>query len=161
LCRAVDRNGDLADIMLSEHRDMTAAKAFFRSAKSATGLVPDKVTTDRHGSYRWAIRSALGKRVAHRTNACRNNGLEQDHRGIRAGSDVCVGSRATPPLTGSVAATLNSATTSALAAATISMFPPTAVAWFLSVAQQPRSPFSPQRRPTPSARLRWQLWREF
>jgi putative transposase len=32
--------------LLSEHRDMAAAKACFRSAKSATGLVPDRVTTD-------------------------------------------------------------------------------------------------------------------
>uniref|UniRef100_UPI003C78D1F7 DDE-type integrase/transposase/recombinase n=1 Tax=Roseomonas chloroacetimidivorans TaxID=1766656 RepID=UPI003C78D1F7 len=71
------------DTMLSEHRDMTAAKAFFRSARSVTGLVPDKVTTDGHGSYSRAIRSTLGKRVTHRTSVYRNNGLEQDHRGIK------------------------------------------------------------------------------
>src|SRR3954464_10886159 len=29
--RAIDRNGDLVDTMLSEHRDMAAAQAFFRS----------------------------------------------------------------------------------------------------------------------------------
>ena len=29
---------------------MAPAQAFFRSAKSATGLVPDRVTTDGHGS---------------------------------------------------------------------------------------------------------------
>jgi transposase-like protein len=67
--------------MLSEHRDMAAAKAFFRSARSVTGIVPEKVTTDGHGSYPRAIRSTLGKRVTHRTSAYRNNGLEQDHRG--------------------------------------------------------------------------------
>src|SRR5215213_443073 len=49
---AIDRNGDLVDTMLSEHRDMAAARAFFRSAKSATGMTPDRVTTDGHGSYR-------------------------------------------------------------------------------------------------------------
>jgi transposase-like protein len=69
--------------MLSEHRDMAAAKAFFRSARSVTGIVPEKVTTDGHGSYPRAIRSTLGKRVTHRTSAYRNNGLEQDHRGIK------------------------------------------------------------------------------
>ncbi|WP_211257602.1 DDE-type integrase/transposase/recombinase [Muricoccus aerilatus] len=69
--------------MLSEHRDMAAAKAFFRSAKSVTGIVPDQVTTDGHGSYPRAIRSTLGKRVVHRNSAYRNNGLEQDHRGIK------------------------------------------------------------------------------
>ena len=83
LYRAIDRNGDLVDTMLSEHRDMVAAKAFFRSARSATGIVPDQVTTDGHGSYPRAIRSTLGKRVKHRNSAFKNNRLEQDHRGIK------------------------------------------------------------------------------
>src|ERR671927_1350148 len=83
LYRAIDRNGDLVDTMLSEHRDMAAAQAFFRSAKSATGLVPDRVTTDGHGSYPRAIRSTLGRHVEHRTSAYKNNRLEQDHRGVR------------------------------------------------------------------------------
>ena len=83
LYRAVDRNGDLVDTLLSEHRDMAAARAFFRSAKAAAGLVPDRVTTDGHGSYPRAIRTTLGRRVAHRTSAYKNNGLEQDHRGIK------------------------------------------------------------------------------
>src|SRR5215211_2891377 len=69
--------------MLSEHRDMAAAQAFFRSARSVTGQAPDRVTTDGHGSYPRAIRTALGRRVAHRTSAYKNNGLEQDHRGIK------------------------------------------------------------------------------
>ena len=59
LYRAIDRNGDLVDTMLSEHRAMAAAQAFFRSARSATGLVPDRVTTDGHGSYPRAIRTTL------------------------------------------------------------------------------------------------------
>ncbi|WP_458098177.1 IS6 family transposase [Roseomonas sp. WA12] len=83
LYRAIDRNGDLVDTLLSEHRDMTAAKAFFRSARSATGIIPDQVTTDGHGSYPRAIRSSLGKRVTHRTSVFKNNRLEQDHRGIK------------------------------------------------------------------------------
>jgi putative transposase len=41
LYRAIDKNGDLVDTMLSEHRDVAAAQAFFRSAKSVTGIVPD------------------------------------------------------------------------------------------------------------------------
>ena len=70
--------------MLSEHRDMAAAKAFFRSAKSATGLVPDRVTTDGHGFYPRAIRSTLGRHVQHRTSAYKNNRLEQDRmRGFK------------------------------------------------------------------------------
>ena len=83
LYRAIDRNGDLVGTMLSEHRDMAAAKAFFRSAKSVTGVVPDKVTTDGHGSYPRAICSTLGRHVEHRTSAYKNNRLEQDHRGVK------------------------------------------------------------------------------
>src|SRR4051794_17472329 len=37
LYRAIDRSGALVNVMLSETRDMTAAKAFFRSAKMVTG----------------------------------------------------------------------------------------------------------------------------
>ncbi len=69
--------------MLSEHRDMAAAQAFFRAAKATAGVTPERVTTDGHGSYPRAIRTVLGRRVAHRTSAYRNNGLEQDHRGVK------------------------------------------------------------------------------
>ena len=83
LYRAIDRAGNLVDTMLSEHRDMAAAQAFFRSAKATTGVAPDQVTTDGHGSYPRAIRSTLGRRVVHRTGAYKNNRLEQDHRGVK------------------------------------------------------------------------------
>src|SRR5918995_2558196 len=83
LYRAVDRDGNLVDTMLSERRDMAAAQAFFRSARAATGIVPDRVTTDGHVSYPRAIRTTLGRRVGHRTSAYKNNGLEQDHRGVK------------------------------------------------------------------------------
>ncbi len=83
LYRAINRNGSLVDTMLSEHRDMAAARAFLRSAKAATGVTPERVTTDSHGSYPRAIRSTLGRQVVHRTNTYRNNGLEQDHRGVK------------------------------------------------------------------------------
>ena len=83
LYRAIDRGGNLVDTMLSEHRDMAAAQAFFRSAKAATGVTPERVTTDGHGSYPRAIRTVLGRRVVHRTSAYKNNGLEQDHRGVK------------------------------------------------------------------------------
>jgi putative transposase len=39
LYRAIDRDGALVDVMLSRHRDLAAAKAFFRSAK-LTGVTP-------------------------------------------------------------------------------------------------------------------------
>ena len=83
LYRAIDRNGNLVDVLFSEHRDMAAAQAFFRSAKAVTGVTPDRVTTDGHDSYPRAIRTELGKAVRHRTSAYLNNRLEQDHRGIK------------------------------------------------------------------------------
>ena len=85
LYRAIDRNGNLVDVLFSEHRDMAAAQAFFRSAQAVTGVTPDRVTTDGHDSYPRAIRTELGKGVRHRTSAYLNNRLEQDHRGIKGG----------------------------------------------------------------------------
>jgi putative transposase len=83
LYRAIDRDGNLVDTMLSERRDMAAAQAFFRSARAVTGMTPERVTTDGHGSYPRAIRSTLGRHVMHRTSAHKNNRLEQDHRGVK------------------------------------------------------------------------------
>src|SRR5690349_19289756 len=83
LYRAIDSTGALVDVLFSERRDMKAARAFFRSAKAVTGITPDRVTTDGHDSYPRAIRTELGKRVRHRTSRYRNNGLEQDHRGLK------------------------------------------------------------------------------
>jgi transposase-like protein len=81
--RAIDSSGALVDVLFSEHRDMKAAKAFFRSAKTVTGITPDRVTTDGHDSYPRAIRTELGKEVRHRTSRYLNNRLEQDHRGLK------------------------------------------------------------------------------
>jgi transposase-like protein len=73
---------------------MATAQAFFRSAKSATGQVPDRVTTDGHGAYPWAIRSTLGQRVVHQPSCLRDDGLEQDQRGTKmGGSDVCAAAK--------------------------------------------------------------------
>ena len=69
LYRAIDRDGALVDVMLSEHRNLAAAKRFFRSAKAVTGVIPDRVTTDGHDAYPGAIRMELGSRVRHRTNS--------------------------------------------------------------------------------------------
>ena len=46
LYRAIDRDGALVDVMLSDCRDLAAARAFFRSAKAVTGVTPDRITTD-------------------------------------------------------------------------------------------------------------------
>ena len=81
LYRAIDRDGTLVDVYLSETRDMAAAKAFLRSARSVTQVEPEQVTTDGHTSYPNA--EELGTDVDHRTSQYNNNVLEQDHRGIK------------------------------------------------------------------------------
>jgi putative transposase len=83
LYRAIDRDGNLVDILLSEKRDKAAAEAFFRSACTVTGRVPERVTSDGHDAYPGAIKAELGEAVRHRTNRYLNNHLEQDHRGIK------------------------------------------------------------------------------
>jgi transposase-like protein len=95
LYRAIDRDGALVDVMLSEHRDLAAAKAFFRSAKTVTGVTPDRVTTDGHDAYPRAIRTELGRQVRHRTNRYLNNRLEQDHRGIKGRCRPMLGLKST------------------------------------------------------------------
>lgn len=57
----LDRAGALMDGLFNEHRDRAAAKAFFRSARAVTGIIPNRVTTDGHDSYPGAIRTEFGK----------------------------------------------------------------------------------------------------
>jgi putative transposase len=83
LYRAIDRDGNLVDVFLSERQNQTAAEAFFRSARAVTDVVPARVTTDGQGAYPGAIKTGLGEGVTHRTNRYLNNHLEQDHRGIK------------------------------------------------------------------------------
>jgi putative transposase len=73
LYRAIDREGNLVDVLLSEKRARAATEAFFRSAR----------TVDGHDAYPKAINAELGEEVRHRTNRYLNNHLEQDHRGIK------------------------------------------------------------------------------
>jgi len=83
LYRAIDRDGHLVDSMVSEKRDMEAARRFFKQAVAVVGHAPERVTADGHDSYPRAIRETLGSDVLHRTNRYLNNRLEQDHRGIK------------------------------------------------------------------------------
>jgi putative transposase len=83
LYRAIDRDGNLVDSLLSEKRDLDAAKRFFKQAVEVIGHTPERVTTDGHDSYPRAIREILGAEVLHRTNEYLDNRLEQDHRGIK------------------------------------------------------------------------------
>lgn len=78
LYRAIDRDGNLVDVLLREKRDEAAAEAFFRSARTVTGSIPERVTTDGHDAYPGAITAEWGERVRPRTHRSFNNHLEQD-----------------------------------------------------------------------------------
>ncbi len=51
LYRAIDRDGNLVDAMLSETRDLDAARRFLRQAVATVGHGPARVTTDGHAAY--------------------------------------------------------------------------------------------------------------
>ncbi len=83
LYRAIDRDGQLIDSMLSEHRDKHAARRFLRQLVDAAGAKPLRVTTDQHPAYRRAIRWILGRKVLHRTTRYLNTYTEQSHRAVK------------------------------------------------------------------------------
>ena len=83
LYRAIDRDGNLLDSMLSEHRDRGAARRFLRRLIDAQGNRPLRLTTDKHPAYTKAIRWIVGRKVQHRPSQYLNNRMEQHHRPIK------------------------------------------------------------------------------
>ena len=154
LYRAIDRDGALVDVMLSEHRELAAARAFFRSAKAVTGVTPDRVTTDGHDAYPRAIRTELGKHVRHWTSRYPNNRLEQDHRGIKSRLDRCLDRRALYQRHATAAAMTNFETSCAADPVCANMFPPQCGAG--GICGKPRLSSLSWRQLE-----RWRRWREF
>jgi putative transposase len=85
LYRAIDRDGNLVDVYLSETRDQEAAEALFRSAVAVTGTTPDKVTTDKHASYPPALDEVFCDDLEHRTSKYLTR-----IRGFRAIKGLCL-----------------------------------------------------------------------
>ena len=87
LYRAVDKEGNTIDFLLSAKRDAVAAKAFFRKTFKENGR-PDKVTVDKSGSNKAAL-DYFNKDVPKeeeieiRQVKYLNNIIEQDHRFIK------------------------------------------------------------------------------
>ena len=85
LYRAVDRAGDTIDFSLRAHRDVAAARQFFKGAMDLHG-VPEKITIDKSGSNTAAIQSIRddsGVDIELRQSKYLNNIVEQDHRAIK------------------------------------------------------------------------------
>ena len=83
LYRAIDRDGNLLDSMLSEKRDKHAARRFLRRLLATTDKRPLRLTTDKHPAYTKAIRWIVGRKVLHRHSQYLNNRMEQNHRHIK------------------------------------------------------------------------------
>jgi putative transposase len=76
LYQAIDRDGNLVDVRLSDTCDRAAAEAFFRAAWTVPDVTPCRITTDGHDAYPRAIRNVFGDQGTHRTNRYLNNDLE-------------------------------------------------------------------------------------
>lgn len=91
LYRAIDREGNLVDVYLSQTRDQKAAEAFFNQAIETTGVIPKQVTTDKEPALYPAIENTFGESVEHRDVKYLNNLIEQEHRGIKSRYKVMKG----------------------------------------------------------------------
>ena len=105
LYRAVDKEGNTIDFMLSEKRDEPAARAFFEKAIGSSGM-PEKVTMDKSGANKAGIDTInlyfpllfiLGSpwnQVTVRQIKYLNNIVEQDHRFIKKITKAMMGFKA-------------------------------------------------------------------
>lgn len=87
LYRAVDKQGNTVDFLLSGHRDIEAAKRFFTRAINKHGA-PEKITVDGYAATHTAIdelreAALLPQNVIVRTSKYLNNLIEQDHRRVK------------------------------------------------------------------------------
>ena len=85
LYRAVDKQGQTIDFLLTEHRDKEAALRFLKKAIRCHG-VPEKITIDGSDANEAAIKSyneAHGTSIVIRQVKYLNNIVEQDHRGVK------------------------------------------------------------------------------
>jgi putative transposase len=85
LYRAVDKQGQTIDFLLTEHRDEAAALRFLKKAIRRHG-VPEKITIDGSAANEAAIKSynaEHGTAIVIRKTKYLNNIVEQDHRGVK------------------------------------------------------------------------------
>jgi putative transposase len=85
LYRAVDKEGQTIDFLLTPQRDRAAAEAFLHKAIRNQGL-PEKITIDQSGSNTAAIThyNKIHKTsIAIRQCKYLNNIVEQDHRAVK------------------------------------------------------------------------------
>ena len=90
LYRAVDRDGQTLDFLLSNRRDLSAARRFFKRAIGTNG-VPDRIVIDKSGANLAGLQAVNvilkftgnGRTITVRQGKYLYNILEQDHRFIK------------------------------------------------------------------------------
>ena len=82
LWRAVDRDGDVLDILVQSRRDKKAAKKFFRKLLKGLRYVPRVLITDKLRSY-GAARAEVMPSVEHLQQKYQNNRAENSHQPTR------------------------------------------------------------------------------
>jgi putative transposase len=81
--RAVDKEGEVLDVLVQKRRNKAAAMKLLRKLLKNQGFVPDTIVTDGLASYRAAMRE-LGCRDRHRPGRLRdNNRAENSHLPVR------------------------------------------------------------------------------
>lgn len=91
LYRAIDKQGNLVDVYLSDVRDQATAEAFFKQCHHTTEVMPTQITTDKEPALYPAVKRVFGSGTWHRDKKYKNNCLEQDHRGIKSRYKVMKG----------------------------------------------------------------------
>jgi len=85
LYRAVDKQGQTIDFLLTEHRDEEAALRFLKKVIRRHG-VPEKITIDGSAAHEAAIKrynAEHGTAIVIRKTKYLNNIVEQDHRAVK------------------------------------------------------------------------------
>lgn len=99
LYRAIDKEGQTIEFLLSAKRDVTAAKRFFKMMMRADHRrLPFSISVDKNAAYPDAFTSSQVEKVLPKDCKLRrvkylNNIIEQDHRFIKKRVRACLGYR--------------------------------------------------------------------
>jgi len=95
LYRAVDKNGNTVDFLLTKRRQKMSAQKFFNKAIGNNGR-PRVINIDKSGTNKmaiWAVnkRAVSVKKIKIRQCKYLNNIVEQDHRNVKRRISICTG----------------------------------------------------------------------